>query len=29
VIAELAMQFLEIVREARGLKATASAVMGG
>ncbi len=29
VIAELAMQFLEIVREARGLKATAIAVMGG
>jgi 2-dehydro-3-deoxyphosphogluconate aldolase/(4S)-4-hydroxy-2-oxoglutarate aldolase len=29
VITELAMQFLEIVREARGLKATASAVMGG
>lgn len=29
VITELAMQFLEIVREAHGLKATASAVMGG
>ena len=28
-ITELAMQFIEIVREARGLKATASAVIGG